>query len=462
MRFLARSLLLAACLLWAAAPIAHASGPSTMSYQGVLTDGGGNLVPDGNYDLTFRIYDMSVGGAAKWTETHNNVPVEKGGFSVILGSATPINVPFNAQYYLGIQVGANPELAPRVVLAGSPGAMTLAMRGTAGNTTGEASWYPTASGFGDGGGYLHLFADSPFNSQSVLEPDFDGDGAWMQLTGTNNSTVYWDGNPGGSGGHFVISGTAATTVIRTEVTGTQAVQLPQDAVASNEILDEPGITSDHMGATNLPITSTSSGALTDIVSTTIDIPAPGYIVVEAATQFGIWDQGIVGYQISETSGGARLTDYYFYIGSTGVNAFSYSPGSARRVFYKAAAGSYAFYFQAYRTNVGPSGSVHYAWNPTITAQYFPTGYGAVNTIVSASEAASFEHATPVTASTNPLQPGSSDGMRVDLRELELRLRRQEAQAAETRLQLERARMKRQGDRRARATAAAAPARPEER
>lgn len=58
-----RAALLGACLLLAAAPLAHAQPLSTMSYQGVLTDGLGNLVPDGNYNLTFRIWNAAAGGS---------------------------------------------------------------------------------------------------------------------------------------------------------------------------------------------------------------------------------------------------------------------------------------------------------------------------------------------------------------------------------------------------------------
>ena len=74
------------------AALALAQAPSTMSYQGVLSDDLGNLVADGAYDLTFRIYDVSVGGVALWTEVDPGVAVVKGGFSVVLGLTTPINL----------------------------------------------------------------------------------------------------------------------------------------------------------------------------------------------------------------------------------------------------------------------------------------------------------------------------------------------------------------------------------
>ncbi len=99
-----------------------AAVPETMSYQGVLRDAVGNVVPDGPYDLTFRIYALETGGAALWLETQT-IPVEDGIFNVILGSVNPLALPFDVQYWLGVQIAADPELAPRTQLASSPYAL---------------------------------------------------------------------------------------------------------------------------------------------------------------------------------------------------------------------------------------------------------------------------------------------------------------------------------------------------
>ena len=40
--------------------------PHTISYQGVLADNKGNIVPDGNVSLTFRLYNASEGGDTLW------------------------------------------------------------------------------------------------------------------------------------------------------------------------------------------------------------------------------------------------------------------------------------------------------------------------------------------------------------------------------------------------------------
>jgi hypothetical protein len=89
--------------------------PELINYQGYLTDDEGNPVADGDYQLTFRIYDQDVGGVPLWTEMHPAVPVSGGLFNVVLGSATPLNVAFDVDYWLGVQIGAEPQL-PRIRL----------------------------------------------------------------------------------------------------------------------------------------------------------------------------------------------------------------------------------------------------------------------------------------------------------------------------------------------------------
>jgi len=92
--------------------------PRTINYQGVLTDAGGEAVPDGNYNLTFRIYNTASGGTALWTEGLL-VSVSKGIFNVTLGKVVPLTLPFDDQYWLGITVGAAAELSPRVEFTSS-------------------------------------------------------------------------------------------------------------------------------------------------------------------------------------------------------------------------------------------------------------------------------------------------------------------------------------------------------
>jgi hypothetical protein len=103
----------------------HAAVPSTISYQGLLTDGAGTPVADGPYNLTLKLYGVSSGGAALWSETQSAVSVVRGIFSINLGSVSALALPFDQPYWLGVSIGADAELAPRTPLTSSPYALNV-------------------------------------------------------------------------------------------------------------------------------------------------------------------------------------------------------------------------------------------------------------------------------------------------------------------------------------------------
>ena len=91
--------------------------PHLINYQGMLSEDEGSPL-NGSYDLTFSIYGQSSGGSSLWTESQSGVSVENGLFNVILGSVTPIpsSVFEDTLRYLGIAVGSDSKLAPRIRL----------------------------------------------------------------------------------------------------------------------------------------------------------------------------------------------------------------------------------------------------------------------------------------------------------------------------------------------------------
>lgn len=99
---------------------AHAQVPQTVSYQGILADTTRRPVPNGVYALTISIYVAPVGGAALWSEVHPTVPVIGGLFDMTLGSITPLMLPFNAPYYLGVSVNGGAEMTPRTAFTAAP------------------------------------------------------------------------------------------------------------------------------------------------------------------------------------------------------------------------------------------------------------------------------------------------------------------------------------------------------
>ncbi len=89
--------------------------PQLINYQGYLTDDLGDPVTDGDYSLVFRIWDAETDGVQLWSEDHSAVTVMRGLFNVVLGSYSPLTLPFDVDYWLGVQVEGEPEL-PRVRL----------------------------------------------------------------------------------------------------------------------------------------------------------------------------------------------------------------------------------------------------------------------------------------------------------------------------------------------------------
>ena len=88
--------ILLACLsfVWLSHPVSAA--PSTMNFQGRLMNSAGNVMPDGLYNMQFKLYDASTSGTLLWSETRENngsdyrVQVTNGLFSTKLGQRTAL------------------------------------------------------------------------------------------------------------------------------------------------------------------------------------------------------------------------------------------------------------------------------------------------------------------------------------------------------------------------------------
>ncbi len=108
---------------------APASATRLIPFQGRVTNGAGQPLTDGNYRVTFAIYDEATGGEALYTESHTDVSIIGGQINVLLGSLVSLDDPNGDQNpadavhfddalrprYLGIKVGAetNQEMVPR-------------------------------------------------------------------------------------------------------------------------------------------------------------------------------------------------------------------------------------------------------------------------------------------------------------------------------------------------------------
>ena len=97
--------------------VVFADPPRIMNYQAKLTNSDG-VALDGDYSITFRIYDAATGGTLLWYQT-KTVTVTNGLFDEQLDLS--INggdtLKFNRPYWIALEVGSDGEMSPREKLA---------------------------------------------------------------------------------------------------------------------------------------------------------------------------------------------------------------------------------------------------------------------------------------------------------------------------------------------------------
>jgi len=117
-----------------------------INFQGKLVNPDGTNVADNTYSVVFTLYDTSSGGAGLWTET-DSVTTSNGIFRVSLGANTAIPSSFNFNWsglYLGIKVGTDAEMIPRVQMTAVPFAFNAQQ--VAGLTVQDSSGNASTSG----------------------------------------------------------------------------------------------------------------------------------------------------------------------------------------------------------------------------------------------------------------------------------------------------------------------------
>lgn len=455
-----RYIVLTSLLLGAA--VAVAQPPSTMNFQGTLSDGGGVPVADGSYNVTFRIWDSGSGGSILWNE-NRTVTVDGGVFNVILGAVNPLVLPFDDPYWLGVQVGSDPELTPRTPLTSVPYALNVAdgaavaslngltddlsivggsninvttsgqdivVSGTGSVSDGDwsvagddlvsipggnvgigtppataarlhvdgtirsgagthgGSFQAQVSGGGamsyfggDYGGFgsmLQLGAENGGSTIS-LQPDIDEQGGYLTVYRQDSVSGFSvDGNFAGSGSPRVtISGLSSSAAFNTDATGDDAVVLAVDAIASEEMLDEPGLASVKSNATSPYNLDTSVGA---IASRTITCPSDGYVFVSTSFEIDLnHDAGTTQYcsvGVSDDPGVLpNNQDLSLYLPSGAAAGTHLVPSSATGVF-QVSEGANTLYLVGFKNSSSADIQV---WDVQMTTLFFPTGYGIVTT-----------------------------------------------------------------------------------
>ena len=125
-RILANSILFAFTILLS---LPAQATPDFVTYSGRLSDGTG-MGQSALMTLTFGIWDAGTGGTAHWEATFENVAVEDGYFSVILGEGEdPVTLEAKTateafqdlnEAWLAVKIGDDPVLSPRQPIGSVP------------------------------------------------------------------------------------------------------------------------------------------------------------------------------------------------------------------------------------------------------------------------------------------------------------------------------------------------------
>jgi hypothetical protein len=264
-----------------------ASAQSTqISVQGILKKSNGNAVADGLYPLTFRVYDVEQGGTAIWTEIQPDVELAGGIYNVLLGSVTPIDLPFNTNYYLSVQVADAPEITPRQQLTVAPYALSL---------KGAGNVFPSSGTVGAG-------TNSPTSGYLLHVKNVSGQGKLL-AEGTTGSELHF-----AKGAAAAIAGIGSLNNNLIIDPGTSNTKLQYNSQDRLEVKSD-GISITGAGTFSSGITSSGSSVFNNMTIGGNDINCTGNIDLKhnGTTQLTIDNEGISSSAHLEITGSRSIS-----------------------------------------------------------------------------------------------------------------------------------------------------------
>jgi hypothetical protein len=265
--------------------------PQMINYQGKLTNPSGDPVADGDYDITFKIWNWESGGTLLWNSGPQAITVTGGLFSYKLGSVVPLpqSMFTDTTRWLEITVQTDPPISPRTRFITVPYAYHSLRSDTAD--------YAMSSG-GSGGGwvddgasvrlettsdYVGIGTSSPANrlhivgteSSPLLNVEKTGSGRGVRVS-TTSACAIWVEN---SGNHGLRVTNANGDGIHVTYAGGWAGYFNGDAYISGDV----GI------GTSSPDTKLDVNGTTK--TTTFNMPTgatDGYLMTSDAVGNGTW------------------------------------------------------------------------------------------------------------------------------------------------------------------------------
>ncbi len=204
-------------------------------YQGKLTDTEGIGVTD-VLDIRFDFFTTSTGGTTVWTETHTGVSVEKGLFTVEIGSETPLELGFDVQYFIEITVDGT-TMSPRVPLH----AVAYARRATVADSV-AGGGHTLDQAYDQGGpglGRQINATDLPVDIRTAYIGPTDGTALEVRTNDDEDGALY--ARNAGAGPAIYSSGNVQMTAdSRLTTTGDVAIQIDVNNNTDDEFIVENG------------------------------------------------------------------------------------------------------------------------------------------------------------------------------------------------------------------------------
>ena len=405
-------LLLAAVIFFVSTAVGRTDVPGILKYQGTLTDTLGDPILDDTYFIRFIIWNDSLStdpANELWNSNIQTYLVLGGLLESNLGEPPTPAISSDifsgtGSLFLGITVGTEPELKPRIKLASAPFAFKSALSDTA--TVALSVPLNSIS--------LSSLTQSSAESGQVIK--WSGS-AWVAApdeSGVGNiaSIIAGSGLTGGGNSGDVSLSIAAFGVttghIQPRAVGTQQIaanavtafeiaansiglsemdnnavggpQIIDNSIFGIDIVDEPGI-AQGQPFTIIPL---STSTMTDLTTVSLVTPAPGFVFVQGRATISLDSTTGSNYafmQITVNTTGDTVSGIYSKVGASNYSAsgqYSFNC-TAQRTFLFTTAGPQTIRLEAKYTASSGSAEASAAF-PILTAFFFPTSYGTVTPV----------------------------------------------------------------------------------